>query len=185
MAASMNESYRRILNCLISAAFTVAVFRAADAAAKDEPAPGLELPDQCYANELELSRCLAALADEQEARLDTLVARVRAELLPDRGRKAFDDLHEEWKKYRHASCDFEYSRAAGNSASTRYSQCMLDLTRFRLSVLGKYLVAITTGGCGNDVWLQMIESGAACQDVDPDRPQDPPVAAPRNPYLHN
>ena len=185
MAASTNESYRRILNCLMSAALSVAAFGATPASASDEPKPGLDLPDTCYANELELSRCLAALADQQEAKLDAMVAKVRAELLQDRARKAFDDLHEEWKKYRHASCDFEYSLAAGNSAATRYSQCMLDQTRFRISMLGRYFVAITTGECGNGVPLQMIESGAACQRVDPDRPRDPPAAAPRNPYLHD
>ncbi|HUQ10579.1 MAG TPA: hypothetical protein VM146_09715 [Steroidobacteraceae bacterium] len=84
----MKDSTRRILNCLVCALVAVTLAHAEDSATS---APGADLPEKCYANQLELSRCLATLAIQEDARLDEMLVKVRAELM-DRSRKLFDDL---------------------------------------------------------------------------------------------
>jgi len=115
---------------------------------------------KCYANEYELAQCLSQLRIEEEAKLEGLRSKVRAEVEEEQ-RKPFDDLDDEWKKYRQASCEFDAALAAGNSKSARFGNCMLTHTQFRVSVLSKYLAGITTGRYGNGVGLYMFEFGLA------------------------
>jgi hypothetical protein len=126
------------------------------------------MAEKCYANERELAQCFSQLRIEEEARLAALRSKVRA-AIEEEQRKPFDDLDDEWKKYRQASCEFDVALAAGNSKSARFGNCMLTHTQFRVSVLSKYLVSVTTGAYGNGVGLYMFEFGTptANSEIDP------------------
>jgi hypothetical protein len=159
----MNESIRRILNCLVCALSVVEVARA-DIAGKPLTLPRLELSLACRENEYELAKCFSELITREEARLDELRAKVHSALPDDRQHKSFEDLEEAWKKYVEASCGFEHAGAAGNSASALFGYCKLTQTQLHLQALTKYLRAITVGGCDNDVRLFLIEYGFQCAD---------------------
>jgi hypothetical protein len=95
------------------------------------------MAEKCYGNEYEIAQCLSQLRIDEEAKLDELRLKVRA-AIEEAQRKPFDDLDEEWKKNRQASCDFDSALAAGNSKSSRFASCMLTHTQFRVRVLSKY-----------------------------------------------
>lgn len=157
MDASMSKSNRRILNWVICALACTAA-----SALPPRAVQRAELPDGCDANEYELAQCLSRVVIREEARLAEWRAKVRA-ALHDYQRQPFDALDDAWKKYLQATCEFDNTGAAGNSASTRFGFCKLTLMRLRSEALSKYLGAITTGDCGNDVRLFLIEYGFQCE----------------------
>jgi uncharacterized protein YecT (DUF1311 family) len=142
--------------------FTCNVGQADSTSPKNE-LPKLELQENCHANEYELAQCLAELSKRTDAELTELRSRIRTEL-EESQRKPFDELYDAWKTHRQASCKFDVALAAGSSASARFGFCVLTQTQLQIRALSKYLDAMRTGQCGNDIRLFMIELGLQCSD---------------------
>ena len=135
----------------------------ADSTSPSSKLPHLELEDNCHANEYELAECFAKLSERTDAELTELRFRIRTEL-EESQRKPFDELYDAWKAHRQASCQFDVALAAGSSASARFGFCVLTQTQLQIRALSKYLDALRTGECGNDIRLFMIELGLQCSD---------------------
>lgn len=156
----MKNATRKTPNWLIYVMFVSSIAGAQNAPRDQKDWAQANMPNKCYANEHEIAQCLSQLRLEEEAKLEGLASKVRA-ALEEVQRKPFDDLDDEWKKYRQASCEFDSALAAGNSKSSRFANCMLTHAQFRVRVLSQYLACITTGEYGNGVGLYMFEFGLA------------------------
>ena len=156
----MKNAIRKTPIWLIYVLFVPSIACAQNASLDQNAWAKANMADKCYANEHEIAQCLSALRIEEEAKLEGLRSKVRA-ALEEEQREPFDDLDDEWKKYRQASCDFDSALAAGNSKSSRFAGCMLTHAQFRIRVLSKYLACITTGEYGNGTGLYMFEFGLA------------------------
>lgn len=144
---------------LFCAGIVCAVF--AMSAASQAAAPAArEISEECYANALQLSRCVARLADQAEAQLIDLRDKVEAELLPEQ-REPFVTAENAWTNFRREICKFDAASAGGSSAAVRYSECVLWHTQRRVAALEAYLKCITAGGCNNDPRLYLLDPPAS------------------------
>ena len=155
----LKQGIRIVLACTF---FTCSVGQA-DSTSTSSELPHLELQENCHANEYELAQCLAELSKRTDAELTELRSSIRTEL-EEAQRKPFDDLYDAWKAHRQAGCKFDVALAAGSSASARFGFCVLTQTQLQIRALSKYLDAMRTGQCGNDIRLFMIELGLQCSD---------------------